>query len=147
MSSSTTVPSTPVRDRVSYSINHSPRTPSTSAYTTPCTSSPFSGRSFSSTLTSPSSIKHSPRSPLYGKARKSVADLTDNWRERAQLNGIKVTAVETAQYTNEGGYMRLSQCFRPNILLSPPFGIFSEPISPFLGLNNRYVCANVTNGQ
>ena len=107
-------PTTPARDRPSNSKKTSPRTPPTSAHTTPYTSSPFSGRSFSSTLSSPSPTKYSPRSPLYEKSKKSVADLTDNWRERAQLNGIKVTAVVTDQNTNEGEYMRLLPYIQPD---------------------------------
>ncbi|KAF8488074.1 hypothetical protein JB92DRAFT_1456782 [Gautieria morchelliformis] len=95
-----TAPTTPVRDRASHSKRPSPRTPSTSAHTTPYTSSPFSGRSFSSTFTSPAS-KYSPRSPFHAKSAKSLADLTDNWRERAQLNGIRVTVLENGEYSKE----------------------------------------------
>ncbi|KAF8589117.1 hypothetical protein K439DRAFT_1613011 [Ramaria rubella] len=86
------MPSTPVRGRSLDSCSLSPRTPTSTSINT---GSPFSGRSFaSSTLTSPSPVKQSQRFPFHAKSTTSIADLTDNWRERAQLNGIKVTAVD-----------------------------------------------------
>ncbi len=99
-------PATPQRSlqRASLRQLHSPYTPLTS-YSTPYT--PMSLRSLSSSnassLATPASLTSnrrlslslSPEVSFQGKNnKKSLADIADNWRTRANENGIKVTSSE-----------------------------------------------------
>ncbi|KIJ39025.1 hypothetical protein M422DRAFT_258180 [Sphaerobolus stellatus SS14] len=82
-----TIPSTPVRQKTFSVHGISPNTPST----TPITNSTSSHHSLVSTYTSPLSAPQSPVSDSAPKStNQSPADLADNWRARAQQNGIKV---------------------------------------------------------
>ncbi|KAF7797063.1 hypothetical protein EIP86_008255 [Pleurotus ostreatoroseus] len=90
-------------------LNSSPYTPITAA--SPYT--PLSLRSFSTTtgssLATPNSaasnrrlnIPVSPENSFRVKSKKSVADTTNNWRNRANENGIRVSAGEDSQYADD----------------------------------------------
>lgn len=111
-------PATPQRSlqRASLRQLHSPYTPLTS-YSTPYT--PMSLRSISSSnassLATPASVTSnrrlslslSPEVSFQGKNnKKSLADIADNWRTRANENGIKVSSEESQFADDEGEYMR-----------------------------------------
>ncbi|GJJ10493.1 hypothetical protein Clacol_004719 [Clathrus columnatus] len=111
-------PSPSVKDNVTNNNTNtsSPRTPRSSIITEGISTplhSPFSGRSFASSFTSPSFAQvvadgdsgaslvkqqqqlRSHRTPFYPSPKtspgSSLADQIDNWRTRARLNGIRVT--------------------------------------------------------
>ncbi len=112
-------PATPQRvvHRGQQRLSSPPYTPVT-AHSTPYT--PLSLRSFSSSAASSLatpvsatsnrrlSFSYSPEDSLRGKSKKGAADTTNNWRTRANENGIRVSAGEESQYADdEGAYMRL----------------------------------------
>ncbi|KAI0694216.1 hypothetical protein BC835DRAFT_1533943 [Cytidiella melzeri] len=96
-----TQPATPQRilQRAHRQLQSSPYTPAAS-FTSPYT--PLSLRSFStstaSSLATPASttasrrlsLSLSPEDSFHAKGRKGIADIADNWRNRAHENGIKV---------------------------------------------------------
>ena len=117
-------PATP--QRVTHRSQHrqlssSPYTPAT-VYSTPYT--PLSLRSFSSStgssLATPNSAASnrrlsfsniSPENSFRARNKKSVADATHNWRDRANENGIRVTPGEDSQFADdEGQYIQPVHC-------------------------------------
>ncbi|KAF8512666.1 hypothetical protein BU17DRAFT_96053 [Hysterangium stoloniferum] len=105
------IPSTPIRARSPGSpYRPSPRTPSS---TTHSNCSPFSTRSHASTASTSLSFFKSPTLSLRNNSICSIADQTDNWRARAQLNGIKVAT--EGKHAEKGEYMRVYDAIRrPN---------------------------------
>ncbi|KAH7922714.1 hypothetical protein BV22DRAFT_1131223 [Leucogyrophana mollusca] len=99
----------------------SPVTPA-SNYSTPYT--PLSLRSFSassgSTLTTPGSATSFKRisiaqSPENDAPPHSLSDIADNWRSRANENGIKVSAADDSHFADDEGFVT------EEALLPPPF--------------------------
>lgn len=114
-----TQPATPQRvmQRAHRQLQSSPYTPAAS-FASPYT--PLSIRSFStstaSSLATPSSaaanrrhsLSLSPEQSFHAKGRKSTADATDNWRNRAHEHGIRVGLNEDSRFADdEGAYMLL----------------------------------------
>ncbi|PSR71453.1 hypothetical protein PHLCEN_2v12720 [Hermanssonia centrifuga] len=105
-------PATPQRvvHRGQQRLSSPPYTPVT-AHSTPYT--PLSLRSFSSSAASSLatpvsatsnrrlSFSYSPEDSLRGKSKKGAADTTNNWRTRANENGIRVSAGEESQYADD----------------------------------------------
>lgn len=93
-------------------VSCSPYTPVTSL-STPYT--PYSLRSFSSSnvssLATPASVgaqrrvnvPMSPEDSFRGKDKKSFAEIADNWRTRANGNGIKVRPSEESHFSDDEG--------------------------------------------
>jgi hypothetical protein len=93
-------------------VSCSPYTP-VNSLSTPYT--PYSLRSFSSSnvssLATPASIAGqrrqnipvSPEDSFRGRDQKSFADIADNWRTRANENGIKVRPSEESQFADDEG--------------------------------------------
>ncbi|KAH7909874.1 hypothetical protein BJ138DRAFT_1102315 [Hygrophoropsis aurantiaca] len=111
----------------------SPITPA-SNYSTPYT--PLSLRSFStsssSTLTTPgsaTSLKHIlvPQSPENNAPVQSLSDIAENWRSRANENGIKVSAADDSHFADDEASDRTPSDASPTgfvneeALLPPPF--------------------------
>lgn len=94
--------------------------PYTSAVSFSSPYTPLSLRSFStstaSSLATPASaaanrrlsLSLSPEESFHAKGRKGVADVADNWRNRAHENGIRVGLSEESRFADdEGPYMRI----------------------------------------
>lgn len=110
-------PATPQRvlQRAHRQLQSSPYSPATS-FSTPYT--PLSLRSFStstaSSLATPASsaaqrrlsLSLSPEESFHAKGRKGVPDIAQNWRNRANENGIRVGVSEDSHFDDEGAYMR-----------------------------------------
>ncbi|KAI0826455.1 hypothetical protein BC629DRAFT_1434869 [Irpex lacteus] len=107
-----TQPATPQRvmQRAHRQLQSSPYTPAAS-FASPYT--PLSIRSFStstaSSLATPSSaaanrrhsLSLSPEQSFHAKGRKSTADATDNWRNRAHEHGIRVGLNEDSRFADD----------------------------------------------
>lgn len=54
------------------------------------------------------SVSQSPEVSLSSKSKRSLADIAENWRTRANENGIKVSSEDSHFVDDEGEYMRSS---------------------------------------